>query len=815
MHQRSIEKLEELLRRDGYVRGSVTGRVERDARKKEVSVVLHVDRRQYCSVTSTEQVFFGAEGIGSGELLRLKKRLYQRCIKKVLHGRYRKEIIEHEVSQVREFLALQGFPYVTVMVEEHVDHQTGSVHLIWYIDLHQWRPVIFYGNRFLSSRQLLEGVMAFGRSAWLIPKKVLSAEVEQAYRSKGFWNVQVDVGEEDGRRVLFVNEGKRARVDQVEIRNATYFSSEHIVASCFKRVGTRALFDQEKVQEAFDVLVDLYVKAGFCDVHIVDYSFEPSESSSLYRLVVTVDEGVRFSISDVRIEGYAQLHNHPGLFLESEHPIYLEHRLLLHQERWLKEYFRVQKQRDVMPVHEIIQEDGGRASVYWKVEGAQEEVRFGKTIVEGVCPVPFESVLSRLAYREGDIWDQSKLRQSFAQLREWGIFSGVRLHAATVCSDTAVRDVLLKIYEDRPIEARFRAGLELQYVKRYATNSGLAYRVGGTIMSKNTTKAGDILRLDADIARAHYTVNVQYDRPIVLQVPARVVVSGYFVKHNQPGYVGSHNSLYILRRGGSSIGLFLRDWRYNVGINVGVEWTETVLDRDVAGTMLAAERLARAINFDRRLLGRGQPYFFIESNLFIDHLDDKIDPHQGYFLVCSLRGVVPIGSRPRLSSFVRLLAEQACFIPIKWVTLAFRMRFGHIFHRRFNKIFPMDRFYLGGGHSLRGYEPDLAPPLGLFIDDCGVEHVVPRGGKSMLNVNVEARIPLNERVGGVLFQDAGFLSDDKLADFTVDKLLLSSGVGLRYKTPIGPLRFDIGWRWKRSHAGERSYAWVLNFGQAF
>jgi len=149
------------------------------------------------------------------------------------------------------------------------------------------------------------------------------------------------------------------------------------------------------------------------------------------------------------------------------------------------------------------------------------------------------------------------------------------------------------------------------------------------------------------------------------------------------------------------------------------------------------------------------------------------------------------------------------------VVAALRFRCGHIFYREFSAIMPSERFYLGGSHSLRGYDADLAPPLGIFIDDEHKEHVVPRGGRSMVNGNIELRIPVLKQVGAVLFQDLGALSGTMFANFKPQDILASTGFGVRIFTPLGPLRFDIGWKWRKQIPSERSFAWFLTFGQAF
>src|SRR5262249_39959955 len=156
----------------------------------------------------------------------------------------------------------------------------------------------------------------------------------------------------------------------------------------------------------------------------------------------------------------------------------------------------------------------------------------------------------------------------------------------------------------------------------------------------------------------------------------------------------------------------------------------------------------------------------------------------------SVKGMFPTTRQYAQSYFVKMLVEHSWFLSIATAVTAFRLRFGHIFHRVFEDIVPNERFYLGGSHSIRSYAPDLAPPLGCFIDDKGTKNIVPRGGKTMLNVNIELRLPPIKKICVVLFNDAGLLCGDDFVDFNSSNLAAGTGFGFRYFTPIGPLRFD-------------------------
>ena len=85
----------------------------------------------------------------------------------------------------------------------------------------------------------------------------------------------------------------------------------------------------------------------------------------------------------------------------------------------------------------------------------------------------------------------------------------------------------------------------------------------------------------------------------------------------------------------------------------------------------------------------------------------------------------------------------------------------------------------------------------------------------MLNLNFELRFPMYAQLEGATFIDTGFLIKDSIDD-VLNNLLGGAGFGLRYNTPIGPLRFDLAFKLDRKYPEfESPYAWYLTLGQAF
>jgi outer membrane translocation and assembly module TamA len=183
-----------------------------------------------------------------------------------------------------------------------------------------------------------------------------------------------------------------------------------------------------------------------------------------------------------------------------------------------------------------------------------------------------------------------------------------------------------------------------------------------------------------------------------------------------------------------------------------------------------------------------------------DHRDDPVEPRKGYYFSADL-GLAEhfLGSQ---RDFVRLLARHSSYYKIgKRLVLARNTEFGEImaFHYNgtaFDSIPLPERFFAGGATSNRGFPDYQAGPRD---PNTGF----PLGGTALFFNQTELRFPLiGDNIGGVLFHDMGNAfstlrnmsfrvtqENDQDFDYTVH----ATGFGLRYKTPIGPVRIDLAY----------------------
>lgn len=123
-----------------------------------------------------------------------------------------------------------------------------------------------------------------------------------------------------------------------------------------------------------------------------------------------------------------------------------------------------------------------------------------------------------------------------------------------------------------------------------------------------------------------------------------------------------------------------------------------------------------------------------------------------------------------------------------------------------------ERFFAGGGTTVRGFAQDQ-----LGDDDTLDANGFPTGGNAMLLLNSELRFPVWGNLGAATFVDVGNVFS-RVDTFALGDLRGSVGFGVRYQSPLGPIRADVGFKLDRREFGgerERAAAWHISIGQAF
>lgn len=223
-------------------------------------------------------------------------------------------------------------------------------------------------------------------------------------------------------------------------------------------------------------------------------------------------------------------------------------------------------------------------------------------------------------------------------------------------------------------------------------------------------------------------------------------------------------------------------------------------------------------------------------SFFSDYSDGPLAPTRGY----TARLDVEHASGVTLSDFRyhRVSAEATYYHPLgqgRRRVLAGRLRGGWVAplestapalgvgpaEERESLLHPRKRFYAGGARSVRGYgENQLGPriltvapealldtgnggctPAELADGSCDPNHAPadafeprPLGGRTVLEANLEYRFPVWRQLGGAVFVDGGLVAGPGERVFAEGRSAVTPGFGIRYQSPVGPIRADLGFR---------------------
>lgn len=403
--------------------------------------------------------------------------------------------------------------------------------------------------------------------------------------------------------------------------------------------------------------------------------------------------------------------------------------------------------------------------------GTGREYVFGETRISGAPSVETDYLLSYKPYVAGERVDIRELELYQERLIETGLFDAgsVRLPEEPPVGDQA--PVLVEL-EERPPRT-IAGGVE------YATDTGPA--ANASFEHRNLSRENEQLRIDLFAGLEEQWLETRFRKP-QWRRPGQDLTAGFRAEHrDDEAYTG-----------------------YTAVATVGVE--REINDYLDGGLSALLETSYIEDEGDEEIFYlAGLPGF-----LAYDDTDDLLDPTQGLRLRLDLAPFAGV-SEDGFPAFVITELNGSTYFDLtddEEYILALRGRLGSIVAAAgLEEVPPQRRFYSGGGGSVRGYADRLIGPLDRDDD--------PVGGLSVVETAVELRAPLWRDIGlgGVVFLDAGAVSSESLPTFG-DGLQVAAGTGLRYASPVGPLRFDVAFPLNPRDVDDL-FQFYISIGQAF
>jgi translocation and assembly module TamA len=354
-----------------------------------------------------------------------------------------------------------------------------------------------------------------------------------------------------------------------------------------------------------------------------------------------------------------------------------------------------------------------------------------------------------------------------------GVFGSVRATTGDALDATGRLPVTFTV-EERPLRA---IGATVAYETNYGFTGSVYWE------HRNLFGGAERLRLEAELSR------VAEDRPGEIGYRIGGSLRSPFLYGRDLTMIAD---AFLIRE---RLDAYDRD-AFETGLLFERRVTEALVLQ--AGPTFEVGRVGRDGNWD--------DYELIGLNLGLryDTTDDPLDPTRGLRAGVAL---TPYYELAESQSFTRLRLTASTYWDIlgdRRSILALRGAVGSIVGASRDEVPLHKRFYAGGGGSVRGYAYQSIGPR-----DASDR---PIGGTSLVEGSIELRQQVWGNFGAAVFVDAGSVGTNEVPDFS--DLRVGVGVGLRYRTAIGPLRADIAVPLNRV-SGDSSFGLYVGLGQAF
>jgi outer membrane protein assembly factor BamA len=655
------------------------------------------------------------------------------------------------------------------------------------------------------------------------------------FESKGFFDAKVDsqmTRDGDIVRVRYeVSRGAAYKVGSVDFQGNHFLDDKQLAKLSQVKKGklfSRGKYSDELVTKTEKAITAAYKNAGYSKV-----SIQPKVEDSEPEVDVTfaIDEGPRQHVRSLRIVNpqgepvKAQTRTKP-LNLSAGKPYSLA---LLQQDRDQilasmldRGYLNAKFSSSAMPDPG----DPNRFDVTYTIDSGPQ-ARTSEVVLLGdrkTKPELIQKVIKPYVV-DGDPIGEGKLLTAESDLYGLGIFDWTSVRPLRPIITQTEEEVLVKVHEAKQNTVTVGGGLEV--IPRSGNVPVGSVAIPGIppigLGSKFTTSQKSFFGPRGSFEFAHHNVRGLAETVSIAVVASRLD-QRVALTFTDPHFGGSSWSSLFSVSGERST----ENSIYTAELGQASFQVQRPLDAKKTKNIILRYRFQKTnlsnITIPDLVLPQDQHVRLstISAEYVRDTRDKPLDAHRGIYQTLDF-GVTPtaLGSS---ADFVRLLGQTAYYRQVKpWLVLANNVRLGFAVPFAGSEVPLSERFFSGGANSLRGFPINGAGPQ-RPVQVCSNPSnpatctliSVPVGGDMLLIVNSEARfpIPLKSGLGGVVFYDGGNVYAKINFSQLVNNYTNSVGVGLRYNTPVGPIRFDFGYR-ITSVPGVKATQYFVTLGQSF
>jgi outer membrane protein assembly complex protein YaeT len=534
----------------------------------------------------------------------------------------------------------------------------------------------------------------------------------------------------------------------------------------------------------------LYQRRGFFGAELISYEVRPSGDG--VSASMTISEGEPTRVDTLGIEGLEPL---DGAALREEMreriplkqgAVFDEQDLFASRDLLENEF----KNRGYAYAHVLLEyridKEARTATVTYSVD-AGDKYYFGEIGIEGYDPDDLDLVRGQLEFVTGDLYDRQDILDSQRNLYELGLFRRVLIEPqlASVRADTVGVLVSLALAPTHAV----RIGIG------YGTEDLI--RVRSSWLSRNMFGQARQLEVRGEYSKLDREAAVTYRQPKFFVPEANFLASAFLRFEIEPNYTVERVGATV--RSGYRVG---RRWQGWVGLTSErddySEFDEGALIPELGREFINPSRLTYA-----------------EAGISFDNTDSLFQPSRGSTVKLAHQVGVPGLNGDYAYLKTALLLTHYIEIREGWV-LAGKLLPGVIFGYGGEKdrVPLFQRLFAGGANSVRGYERRQLGPKDdpeSFGQDRDPE---PVGGRGLLEASVEIRFPIRDNLGGAAFVDAGNVWSDP-DQISLGEVKYTPGAGIRYRTPVGPIRLDVARRMSSDEPFLPKWVFHISIGSAF
>jgi outer membrane protein insertion porin family len=669
-------------------------------------------------------------------------------------------------ADIRRVFELGYFDDVLVEVEE----VAGGKRVTFEVKEKPWiQAISVSGAEAVKERDILAAMNT--KTGAVLNLKVLSDDLEtirQLFRKKAFYNATVDYNLEqtDPRRArlnIVVQEGNKLYIRDIRIIGAEQLKESELKKELalsergfFSRITGSGVLREEMLDRDAAALEAYYGNRGFVDARVG----QPQVSYEEEGIVITfrVSEGARYRVGEVSFAGdllesperLSEIVRMDDLGQKSE---YFDRSVLRQDSQRLADYYTNFGYAFAEADISLDKDEGNRVINVTYLLNKRDKVYIRRVLVEGNTKTRDNVIRREMRLGDGELFSGYRLARSNQRLIRLDFFESVSIE--TIPADTpAEMDLVVRVVEKPTGMLSLAAG--------YSTLEN--FFVSGQIQERNLFGKGYNLSLKTTFGGKTTSYVTSFWNPQVYDSNIGAGIDLYMLQqefddYDKDSFGGALKFAYPL---GEYTRLF---WRYRLEEYTLKNIVEGASDRilDFEGDNMASALYAAVTR---------------------DTTNRIFNPTRG--TVNTLSAEYAGGVLGGDDNFVKYRVDSSIYHPLFWKTVFhWHGQVGLIHRNAGERIPPFERFYLGGMHSVRGYEARAISP----VDETGEKF----GGDRAFFTNFELLFPLSEELGivGLLFFDAGNTWAGA-QDVDLD-LFKSVGVGIRWYSPLGPLRFEYGY----------------------